>query len=121
MKSVEDAVNMANDLSELLAKGGFRLTKWVSNKKEVIQSIPENERAASVLDLDLSKDELPVERTLGVQWCVETDAFNFKIAPKEKPLTRRGILSVTSPVYDPLGLVAPAILHAKTLLQDLSR
>lgn len=119
--TVEAAVNLASDLSELLAKGGFRLTKWISNKKEVIESIPENERAASVIDLDLDKDELPAERTLGVQWCVETDTFNFKIVAKEKPLTRRGILSTTSSVYDPLGLVAPAILPAKKLLQDLCR
>ncbi|XP_078371484.1 uncharacterized protein LOC144655144 [Oculina patagonica] len=68
-----------------------------------------------------SKDDLPVERALGVKWCVETDTFGFKVEVKYKPPTRRGILSVVSSVYDPLGLVAPFVLPAKRLLQDLCR
>jgi hypothetical protein len=40
---------------------------------------------------------------------------------KERPITRRGILSVVSSVYDPLGLASPFILPAKILLQDLCR
>ena len=47
--------------------------------------------------------------------------FTFKVNLKEKPNTRRGILSLTSALYDPLGLVAPIILPAKKLLQDLCK
>ena len=124
LKSVKEAsaaITLAKSLRDTLAAGGFRLTKWLSNNKEVIQAIPESERAPSVLDLDLDKDRLPIERTLGMQWCVETDTFGFTIAPKEKPATRRGILSVTSSVYDPLGFLAPVILPAKKLIQDLCK
>ena len=35
--------------------------------------------------------------------------------------TRRGILSVISSIYDPLGFVAPLILPAKAILRDLCR
>ena len=119
--TVNEAVKIAGDLSKLLAKGGFHLTKCMSNKREVIESIPESERAASVVDLDLDRDELPAERTLGVEWHVKTDTFKAKTVSKDKPLTRRGILSMTSSVYDPLGIVAPAILPAKKLLQDLCK
>ena len=38
-----------------------------------------------------------------------------------KPPTRRGILSLISSVYDPLGLAATFVLPAKRLLQDLCR
>ena len=48
-----------------------------------------------------------MERALGVRWHVTSDAFGFKIATKDKPPTRRGILSVISLIYDPLGFVAP--------------
>jgi len=60
-------------------------------------------------------------RAFGVQWDVEGDIFSFKIEVNDKPLTRRGLLSVVSSVYDPLGFAAPVILSAKAILQDLCR
>ncbi|KAK3735155.1 hypothetical protein QZH41_020254, partial [Actinostola sp. cb2023] len=47
-----EAVRLVSQLRELLSKGGFHLTKWISNSKEVIDSVPASERAASVKDLD---------------------------------------------------------------------
>ena len=107
------------DLRHLLSRGGFRLTKWLWNDKDMLETIPKFERARSVLDLDLSNQNLPHKRTLGVQWNMDSDTFTFKVEPKHKPFTRRGILSMTSSVYDPLGLVSPVIVLAKKLLQDL--
>ena len=104
-----------------MESGGFKLNKWMSNDKGVLESIPEEKRAKEVKNLKLDKDPLPVERALGVEWCAETDNFKFKVAMKEKPATRRGILSVASAIYDPLGMVAPVILTAKMLLQELCR
>lgn len=117
--SENKAIGLANELCQLLSKGGFRLTKWISNSRQVIDSIPMSERAGSVKGLLL--DQLPIERALGVRWDVETDTFGFKISVKDRPATRRGILSVVTSVYDPLGFVAPFILPAKALLQDLCR
>lgn len=122
LKSVEDnqqASRLVDQLRQLLAKGGFRLTKWVSNAYDVIQSVPVSERASSVKELDL--ENLPVERALGILWDVQSDTFRFKIAVKDRPPTRRGILSVISSIYDPLGFVAPLILPAKAILRDLCR
>ena len=72
-----------------------------------------------MLDLDLGKGELPIQRTLGLHWDMKSDKFLFKVALKDKPNTRRGILSLASSVYDPLGFIAPIIMTAKKLLQDL--
>ena len=122
MKSVQTphfAVRLVQELTELLKKGGFRLTKWVSNSREVVESIPEKERATSVKNLDF--EHLPIERALGIQWHVSSDTLGFKITIKDKPATRRGILSIISSVYDPLGFVAPFILPAKIILQDLCK
>ena len=112
------AIGLVDELRSLLSKGGFRLTKWISNSRKVIDSIPLSERAASVKDL---LDQLPIERALGVRWDVESDTFGFKISVKDRPATRQGILSVVSSVYNPLGFAAPFTLPAKALLQDLCR
>ena len=57
----------------------------------------------------------------GGRWNVESDTFGFTIVIKSKPFTRRGILSVVSSVYDPLGFAAPFVLLAKEVFQDLCR
>ena len=109
------------DLCKLMVIGGFNLTKWVSNDRQVLESIPPEERAKDMKELDLECDMLPTERALGVSWFVEMDALVFKVNFKEKPCTRRGILSVISSVYNPLGMAAPFVPPAKLLLQDLCR
>ena len=91
----------------------------MSNFKPVIQSIPSEDRAKDIKDLDLFNSILPIERALGVQWCVESDTFQLRITLKDQPLTRRGILSTVSSVYDPLGFVAPVILAGKQILQQM--
>ncbi|XP_043956787.1 uncharacterized protein LOC122822295 [Gambusia affinis] len=88
------AIVMVEELTALCATGGFHLTKWASNSRELLATIPEEERAKEFKDLDLSNDTLPKERTLGVQWCTESDAFTFTINVKTRPMTRRGLLSV---------------------------
>ena len=117
VSTTEQAVKLTSELRELLSRGGFNLTKWISNDKEVLASIPKSERASSVLDLDF--ESLPVEHTLGLQWDMQTDTFNFRAVKKEATPTRRKILSVVSSLYDPLGFVAPVILPAKQVLQRL--
>lgn len=117
----DSAVSLAAALIQMLAKGGFKLTKWSSNSRTLLNTIPANERASGFQNLDLDQDYLPVERALGVQWCTETDQFKFKVDIKDRPHTRRGLLSLVSSIYDPLGFLAPVILPAKRLLQELCR
>lgn len=71
-------------------------------------------------ELDLDRDKLPVERALGLHWGVEKDSFRFKMEIKRQSLTRRGMLSVNSSIYDPLGSMAPVTLQAK-VMQELCR
>lgn len=68
--SEKEAVSLCRELCALCAKGGFKLTKWISNKRNVLATIPQEEWAKEVKDLDLDSDALPVERALGVQWWV---------------------------------------------------
>lgn len=72
-------------------------------------------RAKDLKELEFSRDKLPVERALGLQWCVEMDSFKFKLEVKQQSLTRRGML------FDPLGFLAPVMLYARMMQQELCR
>ena len=121
VSSVGEGIQLAAELMSICSKGGFHLTKWVSNSREVLESIPRDERAKEVKQLNLEHDTLPMEGALGLQWQVESNAFGFRIDIKDRPLTRRGMLSTLCSLYDPLGLVSPAILPAKQMLQELCK
>ena len=93
----------------------------MSNSKDVIRRILESDKADGVKELDLDLDSLPLERALGVQWCIESDCFQFNIVLQDKPCTTRGILSMISSIFDPLGFVTLLLLDGKSILQELCR
>ena len=117
----QEAISIAQDSIALCAKAGLRLHKFMSNRRSVLEEIPEEARAQSLKTLDIQTDPLPFERTLGVTWCVENDVFQFKIELKDTPLTRRGILSTVCSIFDPVGFVAPFVLEGKKILQQLCK
>ena len=41
----QEAIKLAGDRRSICAEEGFKLTKWMSNNRGVIHSIPENERS----------------------------------------------------------------------------
>ena len=115
---MEEAVDLVQGAREICKKGGLCIHKFVSNDHSVIELIPKSERAVDAI-LDLPSEQLPIERVLGVQWSVGIDCFGFSIVLKDQPLTRRRVLSTVASVYDPLGFLAPLVLRAKRILQQV--
>ena len=64
--TAEEAVELAHGVQQVLAKAGFNLTKFVTNDRKVLDTIPTEHRAKGVKNLNLNDDNLPTERTLGV-------------------------------------------------------
>ena len=120
-ETAESAIQRIRGVRHACAHGGFNLAKLVSNSRLVLKSVPDEARAQDVRTLKLGSGELPLERALGGQWAIESDTFGFRIILKDQPLTRRGILSTISSVYDPLGIAAAFLLVGKSILQDLCR
>ena len=117
VKTPDEAVNLAKELTQLLSSGGFRLHKWISNSVAVMESIPESERV--VQDIDLELNELPIQRALGLKWSVSEDCFFFDPTPRELPPTKRGVVSIVSSIFDPCGFLSPFTLRAKCFVQEL--
>ena len=115
-QSTEQAEHSSLELMRMLRKGNFRLTKFISNDKDLLAAIPAEERTIKNLDLD----KLPIERALGQQWNIDTDTFGVKTSPplaRPRSDTRRGCFSTLSSIFDPLGMIGPVLLPVKRVLQ----
>ena len=118
VKSTNEAMEMQQQLAEMLNMGGFHLTKWISNEKEVMEQIPEPERAPSVKVAD-ENIVLPVERALGVFWETNSDCFVYEFVKRNIADTRRKMLSLIASLFDPIGFLAPFLVRAKIPLQQV--
>ena len=124
LKSVADpgkAIDLLHRTHAMLATANLRLHKIASNHPAVTQAFPSQDRAADLRDLDLSKDTIPVQRSLGVLWDISSDSFTFKVSEEKKPFTKKGVLSVINSLYDPLGLAAPVVIRGKMLLRSMMK
>ena len=95
LSSTQAAKDLVKSAQAILATANPRLHKGVSNSVEVMEAFPTEERAKDVSDLDLRHEILPAQRSLGVFWDLETDAFTFKVFfsgeafYKERSIVRR--------------------------------
>ncbi len=65
---------------------------------------------------------LDFPKALGICWDVSHDMLHISVLDMEEGIvTKTRIASVTPKIYDILGLLAPAIIPAKLILQDLWR
>jgi len=118
--NASEAIELVTKARKLCQYGNIRLHKFLSNDKEVLREIPDSERA--VKDVDLCSGTLPSQRTLGLEWSVENDLLQFKAnVIQQKSITRRGLLSMISQLYDPLGFLSPYTLIGKNLLQQVNK
>jgi hypothetical protein len=111
LNSVGEAVSLALEMIRLCDKGGMKLTKWSSNCPEVLDAISTQPGITTLINLDL--DGSSITRALGIACDMRNDKFIFSTDKVQKPLTKRGILSVICSIFDPLGFVAPYVIRAK--------
>lgn len=84
-----------------------------------MKNLPSEDLAKDLKEINLNSESLPVQRSLGLYWDLETDSFIFRVSLKDTPFTRRGLLSTVSSLYDPLGFIAPVTIQGKIILRNL--
>jgi hypothetical protein len=119
VKTETEAIRLSQQLIDILSRRGFRLTKFLSNSRRVLENLPTDEVSRSVTNLDL--EDLPVERALGVLWNTENDTLEIKVSQEKLIPTKRNILRKICTVFDPLGFASPFVLRAKIIMQHLWR
>ena len=115
VKSEDSAIQLIQDVRKICERGDFNLTKFNSNRKGALKSVPGNHRKDGVKNRDLG-GKLPEEGALEICLDTEKDIFKFELDLKEEPMTGRGMLSIVSSICDPLGFVTSFILKDKRLL-----
>ncbi|XP_036317761.1 uncharacterized protein LOC118732753, partial [Rhagoletis pomonella] len=117
--SVQEVREIMNQITNMLAKGCFKLRKWCTNNVDLLQGIP-SEDTEPLLSFD---DGSNVTKTLGLTWDPASDSLLFVFTPTAtaKRNCKRSILSIIARFYDPLGLIGPIISKAKIFLQHLWR
>lgn len=66
-------------MSALKNEGNLRLHKVASNKEEVMSAFASDDLAKDLKDLDIGNDQLPVQRSLGLNWDLMSDTFTFRV------------------------------------------
>ncbi|XP_048747853.2 uncharacterized protein LOC125660050 [Ostrea edulis] len=120
VSSAEEAIDLLTRTKDaLMTLGKIRLHKFASNSGEVMANLPLQDLSKELKNVDLDSDDLPLQRSLGLNWDLDSDSFTFRVSLKETPFTRRGVLSTVSSLFDPLGLIAPVTIQGKLILRDL--
>ena len=108
----------------MLAKGGFNLTKFVSNVPGLVKIVdPKYQLPAESNEKVLVTDE-DTSHVLGLKWNHSRDTLVVSRGTTpdlNRPVTQRVVLSLVSAVYDPIGLAAPYTVTARLLLKDIWR
>ncbi|XP_043259316.1 uncharacterized protein LOC122401314 [Colletes gigas] len=112
--TIQEALELKRQVTQILKLGGFELHKWASNKSEVIARANNDEAQAICLNTESRK-------LLGIHWDSIGDAITYSVKPfaAKKHSTKRTILSQIAQLFDPLGLLGPVITLAKLVMQGL--
>ena len=75
--SVPEAIAVVKNVRGMCRTGGFRLTKYVSNSKELLMSIPQKDRRQEATAQRLLERIPDNERALGVLWNISDEKLGF--------------------------------------------
>ena len=103
--SEKEACQMLTEAKQIMSKAGMELAKLSSNSDSVSHLFESTTGSFT--------------KVLGIKWDSEEDVFSFEgiSVQDDLCLTKRVVLSLISRLFDPLGLITPFSVKAKTLFQ----
>lgn len=116
-QTLDEALELRTQLTELMRKGCFELRKWASNDPRILEDLPSDHCLSKSQTFDLDQDNFI--KVLGLRWDPTSDNFTYKVQPITRRCTKRTMLSELARIFDPLGFLAPLTFFAKCLIQKL--
>ncbi|XP_037827650.1 uncharacterized protein LOC119615720 [Lucilia sericata] len=116
--TIEETLTAQTQLIEVLNSAGFPLKKITANNPKLLTHLPKED----LYDLDFLRfHETSATKTLGIKWNALNDSFTYQFAEIDQvtKITKRQILSSIAKLFDPAGWLAPIVIRAKILLQQL--
>ena len=109
---VEDMKTLYNLSYDRMKEGGFTLRSWNSNSIELRNQMEE--------DKNLVEHSCEEEKVLGYKYNIKNDTLKVASCKIESTAdTKRKVLSQTSKIFDPLGLVLPVTIRGKVLMRKI--
>ncbi|XP_074649826.1 uncharacterized protein LOC141904997 [Tubulanus polymorphus] len=109
--SVAETAQLAVDLKNCLAVGGFPLRKFISSEPDALKKLEPEDLASHHTKL-VSDSET---KALGVRYLPDEDSLMFSFYEKMSQLeteTRRTLLQQLNRIYDPMGMLSLFIIKA---------
>ncbi|XP_068154357.1 uncharacterized protein [Drosophila tropicalis] len=116
--------NIATQVRDIHAAGGFHIRNWSSNSKEVLRILKSDSLLPEAVEITAT------EKVLGLYWVPNSDVFTFickfarlkrNVLDSDKTPTKRELLQVLMSMYDPLGFISCFTIELKILLQEVWR
>ena len=139
--TTDEAFHLYSKSKACLKEGGFNLRQFVSNSPELQEkidlaegvpvvkscnnvSVEDESYSRATFGANQGKATEAEQKVLGVVWNVQRDCLVFDLchiaeAAAIADETKRGIASVSTRFYDPIGVLSPCIVMFKLLLQKI--
>lgn len=115
--TLEDALELKEDIDQVTSGAGFHLRKWSANDPRLLEENASDAEASVPVHLHPEADSV---KALGIHWYPVTDSFGYRVNfDIDKPNTKRQLLSDSARLFDPLGWISPIIVRIKILYQTL--
>ena len=123
----EEAIERAKQVKYIHAQAGLNMRNWVNNDPTLVERLQENKKSQTLIIFKPTDNDSET-RVLGMVWDPISDVFQFpsswhkELIPyvvEGKRPTKRIALRAIMNIFDPLGVLAPTLIHGRLLMQDL--
>ena len=115
INGLESAIKALKETISIYNLIDMSTQKVLSNKKELMLSVPIEQRLQSY-----ESGELPTTKVLGYPWDPNTDLLSIPVTTIEGiiPNTKRNLLIILASLFDPCGWLAPFLVLSRMLHQQ---